>query len=229
MILSATLAAAIAMLGPSPEAKAAYDRAVAAWEAQDWLVAADAFERAHELDPRPELLWSQAQALRFGGDCERAIAAYERFIAMGPPAVDQETARGNIERCEAEVEPEPEPDPPPPVVEPPKPTPVQPDRAPAPAREWYADPTGASLFLGGLAVSAVGGGLIGSAHAMKVEASEASSEQEYRREIELAQRRNAPGIACLAVGGALLAGSIVRFIIVGRRAKRSTAALELRF
>jgi tetratricopeptide (TPR) repeat protein len=228
MIVSATLAAVIAMLGPSPEAKAAYDRAVAAWEAKDWLVAADAFEHAHELDPRPELLWSQAQALRFGGDCKRAITAYESFIAMDPPDVDEETARGNIERCEAEIEPEPAVEPPPPVVAPPKPAPAQPDRAPPP-REWYADPTGVSLFVGGLAVAGVGGGLTGSAHAMKDDAPDAASEQTYRSDIAAAQRRNAAGIACLAVGGALMAGSVIRFVILGRRAKRAVAGLELRF
>lgn len=223
MILAAIFGTALA-LAPAPDTSA-YDEAVAAWEREDWAQAADAFGRAFEVDPRPEFLWSRAQALRFGGDCEAAIEVYERFIAMQPPEVDQNSARGHIERCEAEVfanEPKIEDDPPPARVDP-ESTDDRPPPPPPKPRRWYTDPYGIGLLMGGLAASVVGSALVGSAHAIEGNASGAPSEHTYRFEIERAQRRNVIGIACLGVGGALLVGSAIRFIIVGRRAKRPVA------
>jgi hypothetical protein len=231
MIRAVTLAVALALRsGPAPEATAAYDEAVKAWEAKDWPAAADAFGRAFELDPRPELMWGRAQALRFAGDCAGAIEAYERFVALDPPEVDRESARNNIEKCTAELEadaaPEPAPEPPPPVV------PNAPPRDEPPPKRWYADPAGMTLFVGGLAVAAVGAGLVGSAHTTEARARDAATEQGYRGDISSAQARNAGGIACLAVGGALIVGATIRFIVVARRSRRSVAArggFELRF
>jgi tetratricopeptide (TPR) repeat protein len=234
MMLARTLAALLAV-SPAPGADAARRDAVAAWQAQDWAAAADAFDRAFELDPRPEYLWGRAQALRFGGDCRDAIEAYEAFIATGPPDVDEQTARTNITRCQSALgHADPGPQPAQTRAAVPTPTPVVATQPPAPsddpprapARRWYADPAGIGLFASGLAVAGVGAGLTGHAHVVESRAFDAPTERQYRDDIAAGRRFEAVGIACLAVSGALIVAGTVRFVVVGRRSRRSTAWLR---
>src|SRR5262245_42007432 len=105
IVLSATLVAP-APPTTSPGGRSAHAEAVEAWQAEDWPRAAEAFGRAFAEEPRKELLWGQAQALRFGERWADAIDAYERFIALDPPEVDVANARTNIARCQAKLDAE---------------------------------------------------------------------------------------------------------------------------
>lgn len=75
-------------------ARKVFDRGAAAYDRRDFAHAYDFFVRAHELSPRPGILFSQGQALRrLGGRREDAIACYEAYIAAG----------GEPRRAEAEA------------------------------------------------------------------------------------------------------------------------------
>src|SRR5690606_21409531 len=133
----------------------------AAWAEGRLDDAAAALERAYQEDPRAEYLFMRAELVRRQGRCEEAVELYEEFLAKEPPAEDVAAAERSMQECREEIEPEPAP--PPAVVAPPtEPPPVRP--APAPQRRWYADPLGNGLFWPGLAVAAVGSGLLGAAH-----------------------------------------------------------------
>ncbi len=68
-------------------AKKVFDRGAAAYDQGDYAHAYDFFERAHELAPRPGILFSEGQALRrLGGRRGEAIACYEAYLATGDPA-----------------------------------------------------------------------------------------------------------------------------------------------
>jgi tetratricopeptide (TPR) repeat protein len=64
-------------------AKTLFQKGNAEYTAGRYAQAYDEFTRAHELAPRPSLLFARAQALRkLGGRRDDAIALYEEYIAM---------------------------------------------------------------------------------------------------------------------------------------------------
>jgi tetratricopeptide (TPR) repeat protein len=72
-------------------AKKVFERGSAAYDRGAFAHAYDFFVRAHELDPRPGILFSQGQALRrLGGRREDAIRCYEEYLATGHGKRDAE-------------------------------------------------------------------------------------------------------------------------------------------
>ena len=205
-----------------------FTEAVAAWKDRRWPEAAEAFARAYALDPRPQYVFARAQALRFAGDCDQAIAGYREFIALAPPQAAIDEARGHITTCGGDPDAAAsaatkasEPSPPAPRVEP---TPVRVDPPPEPPpRRWWRDPTGHVLGWTGLAAAAVGGGFLGEGLARRARGQRADDEQSYRD----ARRGGATllhaGIPLVSIGGALVLASVIRFAVVGARAKRQRA------
>jgi hypothetical protein len=210
-------------------------RGAAAFEAQRWDEAAHAFAAAYADHPRPELLWAQAQSLRFGGQCEAALPLYEQFLATQPTAEEIADANTNIAACRelvdaaAPVEPTPQP-----VAQPSPPPPapmLQPDDRdvdevrPLPRRRVERsvarDPLGHGLLWSGVAAAGVGTGLLVAAHARRDAAAGASTELEYRQTFAGAPALGQAGIAVLATSAALVTAGIVRFAVMGARAHRN--------
>jgi tetratricopeptide (TPR) repeat protein len=77
----------LAVPGPTDKdalAKKVFSRGAAAYDRRDFAHAYDFFVRAHELSPRPGIVFSEGQALRrLGGRREEAIACYEAYLATG--------------------------------------------------------------------------------------------------------------------------------------------------
>jgi hypothetical protein len=208
-------------------------RGSAAFEAQRWDEAAGAFEAAHAAHPRPELLWAQAQALRFGGRCKEALPLYERFIATDPTDEEIADANTNIVACrdlvgEETVVPPVEPAPPPqavaeapPSAPAPAPTvkPAPRDIAPRAQRRPGRDPWGHGLLWSGVGVAGVGAGLLAAGHAQRVDARDASTELEYEQQFAGAPALGTAGIAVLVTGAALITAGVVRFAVVAARAR----------
>jgi tetratricopeptide (TPR) repeat protein len=208
-----------------------------AYAAKRWDEAAAAFEAAYAEHPRPELLWAHAQALRLGGRCEEALPLYERFLDGGPTDEEVAEARMNIEACRelagapAVVE---APSPPPPEPTPPPPAPIvqRTDRGvPADVRPSVSrDPWGHGLLWSGVGVAGIGAGLLGAGHARREQAGGASTELGYEQTFAGAPELGRAGIVVLVTGAALIAAGIVRFAVVGARARRSkhTTAFGMR-
>ena len=212
-----------------------------AFEAQRWDEAARAFEAAYADHPRAELLWAQAQALRFGGRCKDALPLYERFLATDPTVEEIDDANTNIEACreivgEAAVVPPVEPAPPrdsvaepspPPTPPPPAPTLRRSDRdvLPRVQRRPGRDPWGHALLWPGVGVAGIGAGLLAAGHAQRGDARGASTELEYQRELAGAPALGRAGIAVLVTGAALITAGIVRFAVVGARARRGNRTM----
>jgi hypothetical protein len=181
--------------------------------------AAAAFEAAYQATSDPAFLFGHAQALRFGGNCGGAIELFEEFIATSPPEPDVKEAERVIEACREILGQGPTPDP---IVAPePAPAPaLAPDRAPPP-RRWSQDRAGGALVGTGVALVAVGAGLYGGSHALARDRME--TEAQYERREGTVRGLAAGGITALAVGGALVVGGIVRWVIVARREGRASA------
>lgn len=228
--LAFVLALAVAPEPAPPRDNPHFDAAVAAWKERRWTEAADAFTRAYALDPRSEYVFARAQALRFSGACEAAIAVYREFIALEPPKGAVDEAREHIEACGGDLDDAPPPaeiataprsDPDPPVDAPvravtPSPSPAEPEPRP----KWWRDPTGHVLGWTGLSAAAVGTGFVIEGLARRQRGQDALDEQGYRD----ARRGGASllhaGIPLLSVGGALVIGAVIRFAVVARARRR---------
>jgi len=194
-------------------------RAARHFSAGEFLEAADAFEEAFERTGDPAFVFGRAQALRRAGNCAAAIDVFERFIALGPPPSDVEEAQKVIDACRRVLGIDD------PVAPPPTPiadtSPAEP--APPPKRRWYADPAGDALFVSGLVVAALGGGLLGGSYVRaRDRASESESDWDDRE--NSARAMSISGVVLLATGGALLLGSVIRFAVVARRERVSARA-----
>ena len=239
MIRIFVLAAALAPAPVQRSVDQIADEAEAAFEAKDYGEAASGFAEAFARQPHPGYLWAQAQAERFGGNCRDAIEHYRQFIALDPGDAPTRDAERNIGECEKtlalEPDPEPTPEPTPaPRLDPPaEPRPADTPPKPEP-RPWHRDPWGGTLVGVGLAGLAVGGGLYGAAIADERAAEDATDVDVYADHIERAATLSRAGIAMLAVGGALTLAGIIRWSVVGTRARRArhaatTPGLALRF
>jgi tetratricopeptide (TPR) repeat protein len=227
--------AAPGQLLTNPEAKAKLQEAQAAFKAEDFDAAAAAVEAAYLIEPNPMLLYPWAQAERSRGNCAAAVELYGRFLDTDPPKEAAGPARENMQRCQeqldaaaAEAEPEPdvvdevieeEPEPEPEPV----PTPVTKDE-PAKAKRWYADPLGGALVGVGVVGVGVGAGLLGVASSRAGKAADAGSHSEYLdMRIGATKLRNGGAVA-LSIGGALVIGGVVRYVIVAKQGKQAKAS-----
>ena len=82
-----------------PDARALYDRGLAAFAARDLDAAIAAFQSGYAVEARREFLFAEAQAFRLKGDCVRAVALYQQFLATHPPAIQVDATKLGIDRC----------------------------------------------------------------------------------------------------------------------------------
>jgi tetratricopeptide (TPR) repeat protein len=97
------MGAAVAAEGASEDAppRAPADlfrRGLAEYDAQRYAAAIELFSRAYEGSHAPALLFNIAQSWRLLGDCSKATAMYEGFIAEEPGSPETERARGWVEK-----------------------------------------------------------------------------------------------------------------------------------
>lgn len=215
-----------------PEDPAA--RAGVLFEAGRFAEAADAFGDAYEATGDAAFLFGRAQALRRAGNCGATIEVLEQFIGTHPPASDVAEAERVIGECRT-VLGDSEPDPVPevePLSDPVQPEPgPDPEPKPEPKRDrsaWSRDVTGGVLLGTGVFATVAGVGAYAGGVAMARERDEAESGFESRQ--RRVRATSGAGIALMAVGGALMVGAVVRYVLVSRRSpSRPVARHPLRW
>lgn len=202
------LATATHALAENPQAKAHYDKGAALYEKGEIDAALVELEAANQLEVTAKGCYTLGQALRKKGDCRRAIEQFKCAYDRAPDEKFRDAANFQISRCvrEGNVDLAPKPS----VVYVPAPTPTQPLELAPP---WYRDTAGGVLLGLGVVASGVGGGLL--VHA-ESRASGIDDLQGFR-DAQGAGTERMAGAVSLSVGGALLVGSIVRYVIVARR------------
>jgi len=202
-------------------------------------------------EPEPRLLFGMGVIALERGECEEAVGYLGRFLATSPAEEAAAKAREVIAYCEEELraqaesvaDPEPAvgmeptrgPDPSAgsePVVAPaPGGSRITPSRSsdtkdtpPPPRDEWFRDGLGWGLLGTGVAVTAVGTGLLVQAQG-DVRAAEASSDEaNFDRNLERVGPLRVVGGTLTGVGVGLLVGAAIRYGLVARRGRRSDAA-----
>lgn len=172
--------------------------------AKRYAEALDEFRRALALAPRPEVLYSIAQAQRLLGDCPSAIETYRAFLAGRPGEPLADYARANIERCEAEPR----------------------NPSVAPDLPWYRDGVGDALVGGGLVAGVVGTVVW---HSGRSTASAVASASDYRTFLQRQSTASSAlteqriGVAAMLVGGAAVVAGVIHYIHHTSAARREPA------
>lgn len=187
--------------------------------------AAAAFAQAYEATGDSAYLFSEALAMRRAGNCNGTIGILQRYLETSPPEADAEAAQRIIGECREvlgeNAEPDPDPNPYPDPIPPPDPPPPiedEPRRA-----TWSKDVTGGVLLGTGLFATVAGVGTFAGSFAMARDRDE--TEAEYEARDRRVRATAGVGIGLMVVGGGLLVGSVIRYVIVARRGDtRSSAA-----
>lgn len=169
-----------------------------------------ALDEAESLWPDPAHHFMRGTIEKRRGDCRAAKRAFERFLDQNPPALDAEVARGQIQECqdqrpamtliptfEAET-----PDSPPPT----------------PAKSWIRDVPAGVLLGVGVAGTTVGAGFL---VANRRDTETPTSYDEYMEIGSRRDRRRRIGTGLVIASSTLVAASIIRYVWVGRRARRA--------
>lgn len=211
------------------EAKRHYDRALRAYNLQEFKIALDEFRGAYNEKPDPAFLFNIGQCQRQLRQYEAAGKSYRAYLAQSPGAPNRDEvaalARQMEEKRRAATERNPGWEPAMPHVQVAEPTPQSTTAAPTP-------PTidrGRPLRLAGIVTADVGVGVV-ALGAIFAGLSFKEGQDSYRSAVynraaddRQTSYRNAD-IACFVIGGVAV-GAGVTLWLLGRRARDSRAAI----
>lgn len=211
---------------PAPDAEAK-----ALWDQGEFEAAAAEWGRVYEETGLIVHLYSRGQAELMAGRCKDAIETFEVFIATGPNEQWSDAAQASIDECKEALPPQPEPVPVPAEPKPgsetqakvPPPSRKVPDEAPPP-RPWFRDPAGATLVGLGTAGLVAGTVLAIVAVDQQSRAEDSATLPRFARHNDRAVTLSRASVPVLAVGGALLIGGVIRYVIVAGRQRGGSAS-----
>jgi len=218
------------LLAPEPDLQGRLDRAEVAVSEGRWLDAAADYEVVFEATGKLEVRYAQAEALRLGGRCDQALSMYDEYLTGNPSQAMRTRTEQLIRVCEEELEATrareaalqgpPLPDSPPEDA----PTELD-DDPPPPPTPWYRDPAGDALVGVGLATSIAGGVVLGLGIREGNTRGDAPSDLAFSEQVDRANTMTLAGGVTLGIGGAVAIAGVVRWALVGRRARAVNVAI----
>ena len=240
MTSAVTLAAVLAMAGPAADdgpsdaaARELYASGHDKFKQGDHEGAMNDFQASYDLEANPLSLYGLAQATNKALGCRKAVKHYRLFSKM----VDErsqayDVALQAIAECadkmaqeaeeeetdEVPVEPVPAPDhgegTPPDTAK---------DEGPPPDKPWHRDALGGTLVGVGLAGTATGIGLLAASYVD--ENNPCGTYGCFDEQLARVNRVRIAGAVVTGVGGALLIGGVVRWVVVARKQRRSASVV----
>jgi tetratricopeptide (TPR) repeat protein len=218
------------------DARAAFDRGVAAYQKGNFEAASESLARSFSIERDVDTLFAWAQSERKLDHCDKAIELYERLLAFNLPTANKTAVEQKLDECRtmiAQQKPAPEPPaaatqvkpaPADPASEPAEPAARVADRTIAPeaptdrdtsvhARAWYTDPVALGFLGAGLAATGIGAGILASAKSLDNDANHAVTYDETVDLNQKAKSRASIGLITTSAGGALLVGGIVWIVL----------------
>ena len=96
-IVTVTILAALgAGAHAEPSAEQLYDEGQQAFDRGDYTTAVSHWQSSYELSGLPLLVLNIAQAYRLAGNCGRALATYQQYIALDPTSEQRRLAEGFV-------------------------------------------------------------------------------------------------------------------------------------
>lgn len=108
------------------DAKAVFDRGVAAYQKGNYPAASEALGKSFELERDVDTLFAWAQAERKLEHCDKAIDLYEQLLTFNLPIANKTAVEGKLAECRTIVAQQSSPPPAPSQSEPPAPPPSPP-------------------------------------------------------------------------------------------------------
>ena len=222
VLLASTSIASAAPKGKA--AKAAFDRGVTAYQANDFAGASQALGESYKLEADIETLFAWAQAERQQNNCDNAIDLYNKLLATDMPAENKQVVQAKLDECKAIVAAKtgvldtPLEPPPPPEVTPP-PEQVDKPTSPSHGTPWWKDPIGDVLTGAGIVSLGVGAYFLVSARSAEQRSLE--NYTNFEDEQAKAASRGKIGVITTIAGGALLVGGIVRYVTRSKGTERT--------
>lgn len=208
------------------EAKKLADEGTKQFNVQLYEKAAELYQQAYLLDPKPGYLYATAQSQRLGGQCEQALLSYDAYLRTNPAAAERAKSDANVARCQQDIKDreaavQAEQVTPPPEVPPPPPPPPAPVVEPLPP----PPPVGKSHVIGhllvGVGVVALGGGvyLFQAGRSTISDHNDAATYQQFldgRDEMDAAKQKQMLGVIGISAGLALAAGGVAYYVLRAR-------------
>jgi tetratricopeptide (TPR) repeat protein len=178
VVLALCVATPVAAAPRKGKARVLFDRGVKAYQAGDYATAAAALDESYAIETDVETLYAWAQAERKLEHCDRAIALWEKLLALDLPKKNKQAIQLKIDDCSAElakqqaIAPKPGPPAKPEPSSTPEPAPDEPGPDEpvatatttadlAPRRELPPEDTGRSRWKNPIGLSLIGVGVIG--------------------------------------------------------------------
>lgn len=199
----------------TPEAKAAFDRGVAAYTSNDYAAASEALGQSYALEPDVETLFAWAQTERKLEHCDKASELYGKLLAYDLPDENKAAIQTKLEECKAILAAQKPVEPPPPVADPAPVPPIDKPQPPPSSPAWWKDPVGGGLVGVGVVGLGVGGYFLVSARSLDADKTTAPNYGEFQRLEDKAASRGTIGVIAAAGGGALLVAGIVWYATRG--------------
>ena len=192
------------------EAEKHFNLALKHYESEDYKKAAKELGLAHGIDPRTNILFAWAQAERLAGDCDKATKLYHRLRKSDLADQDRLGVLEGLERCGAFE---------------------QADKAQEKVEKlaragtpWYSDWIGDTLLVSGIVGLGVGASFWQISSTEKDDAMKAFVYETHQDLESRAKTHRQVSILAFSVGGALIAGSIARYMTRDDGARKGSEA-----
>jgi tetratricopeptide (TPR) repeat protein len=212
VLVTALLALGVARPASAETAADALKRGVELYKAGNYAEAVSALETSYRLEPKPDTLFTLAQAQRLAGDCERAVENYRKVIAQVGDLNVAKLVQHNLSLCGGADAKPPEPR---------RPEPAPGDETSAEpqivektvVREVQrADPVFASLLAGGALTVGAGAGLFVAASGSRDAADRAGSLADHGALADRARVQQAVAWIATSAGVAMLGVAAYRWL-----------------
>ena len=224
--LALVCASSVAAAAPKgAEARAQFDKGVAAYTKGDFAAAAEALGASFALEEDVETLFAWAQTERKLDRCAKAAELYGKLLEADLPEENKAVVREKLDECQKILAAQAPPPPPPPPVAAPEPAPPPaPTEAP---RAWWKDPVGGALVGAGTIGLGVGTVFLVQARSADKDKASAPTYGEFQALDDRAQSRGKLGVGVLIGGGVLVAGGILWYATRGDSSSKTAVTAWL--